>query len=60
VGVVIVLQKNSVTITEPFLTIAGQTAPSPGVTFIRGGGINIDTHDVIGAAEWIGKSLFVR
>ena len=46
VGGVIDLQKNSVTITEPFLTIAGQTAPSPGVTFIRGG-INIDTHDVI-------------
>ncbi len=46
VGGVIDLQKNSITITEPFLTIAGQTAPSPGVTFIRGG-IGIETHDVI-------------
>jgi hypothetical protein len=33
-------------ITEPFLTIAGQTAPSPGITFIRGG-IDIRTHDVV-------------
>ena len=32
--------------TEPFLTIAGQTAPSPGITLIRGG-IDIRTHDVI-------------
>jgi pectate lyase len=46
VGGVIDLQKNSITIAEPFLTIAGQTAPSPGITFIRGG-ININTHDVI-------------
>lgn len=34
------------TIEEPFLTIAGQTAPSPGITLIRGG-IDIRTHDVI-------------
>jgi hypothetical protein len=33
-------------ITEPYLTIAGQTAPSPGITFIRGG-FDIKTHDVI-------------
>lgn len=33
-------------ITEPYLTIAGQTAPSPGVTFIRGG-FDIRTHDVV-------------
>jgi len=46
VGGVIDLQKNSITVTEPFLTIAGQTAPSPGITFIRGG-ICIETHDVI-------------
>ncbi|MHC4282328.1 MAG: pectate lyase family protein [Planctomycetota bacterium] len=43
VGGVIDLQKNSIIVTEPFLTIAGQTAPSPGVTFIRGG-ICIETH----------------
>ncbi len=34
------------TIDQPFLTIAGQTAPSPGITLIRGG-IDIRTHDVI-------------
>ncbi|HVQ07664.1 MAG TPA: pectate lyase [Allosphingosinicella sp.] len=33
-------------ITEPFLTIGGQTAPSPGITLIRGG-IDIRTHDVV-------------
>ncbi|MCP4454433.1 MAG: hypothetical protein GY809_23500, partial [Planctomycetes bacterium] len=46
VGGVIDLQKKSITIREPFVTIAGQTAPSPGITFIRGG-INIAAHDVI-------------
>jgi pectate lyase len=35
-----------VTITEPFLTIAGQTAPSPGITLIRGG-LLIFAHDVV-------------
>jgi pectate lyase len=39
-------RRTSVAITEPFLTIAGQTAPSPGITFTRGG-LAIDTHDVI-------------
>ena len=34
------------TIAEPYLTIAGQTAPSPGITLIRGG-IDVRTHDVI-------------
>jgi hypothetical protein len=33
-------------ITNPFLTIAGQTAPSPGIT-LRNGYIQIDTHDVV-------------
>lgn len=46
VGGVIDLGGKTLTIKEPFLTIAGQTAPSPGVTFIRGG-IDIATHDVI-------------
>ena len=43
---VIDLGLTTLTIEEPFLTIAGQTAPSPGITIIRGG-IDIRTHDVI-------------
>ena len=46
VGGVIDLDKQTLRITEPFITIAGQTAPSPGITLIRGG-IDIATHDVI-------------
>jgi hypothetical protein len=46
VGGVIDLGKRVLDITEPFLTVAGQTAPSPGVTLIRGG-IRIRTHDVL-------------
>jgi hypothetical protein len=46
VGGVIDLDRRIVTIKEPFLTIAGQTAPSPGITFIRGGFL-IGTHDVV-------------
>ena len=37
---------DSLTINEPFLTIAGQTAPSPGITIIRGG-IDLKGHDDI-------------
>ena len=33
-------------IQDPFVTVAGQTAPSPGVT-IRGAGLDIRTHDVL-------------
>lgn len=33
-------------ITEPFITIAGQTAPSPGITIIRGG-LDVRAHDVV-------------
>lgn len=43
---VIDLQKSNITIRQPYLTIAGQTAPSPGITIIRGG-ISIQTHDVV-------------
>ncbi|MCD6287957.1 MAG: pectate lyase [Candidatus Hydrogenedentes bacterium] len=43
---VIDLKKKSISITEPFLTVSGETAPSPGITFIRGS-ININAHDVI-------------
>jgi len=46
VGGVIDLKRTTLTIDQPFLTIAGQTAPSPGITIIRGG-IDIKTHDVI-------------
>lgn len=46
VGGVIDLNLKTVKIKEPFLTIAGQTAPQPGITLIRGG-IDIATHDVI-------------
>ncbi len=43
---VIDLGLTTLDITEPYLTIAGQTAPSPGIMIIRGG-IDIRTHDVI-------------
>lgn len=46
VGGVIDLEGSTLEITEPFVTIAGQTAPSPGITLIRGG-IDIATHDVV-------------
>lgn len=46
VGGVIDLQKETLAIANPHVTIAGQTAPSPGITLIRGG-MNISTHDVI-------------
>jgi len=46
VGGVIDLGESTVRITEPFLTIAGQTAPAPGITLIRGG-MDILTHDVV-------------
>lgn len=43
---IIDLKRSSLEIKEPYLTIAGQTAPSPGVTIIRGG-IDLRGHDVI-------------
>lgn len=46
VGGVIDLNASVLKISEPFLTIAGQTAPSPGITVIRGG-VGISTHDVV-------------
>lgn len=46
VGGVIDLEKQTIQINNPDITIAGQTAPSPGITLIRGG-IDIKTHDVI-------------
>ncbi|MCC4605603.1 pectate lyase [Xanthomonas campestris pv. badrii] len=46
VGGVIDLQGESLRIGNPNLTIAGQTAPAPGITFVRGA-ITIATHDAI-------------
>jgi hypothetical protein len=46
VGGVIDLSGQNLEIREPFLTLAGQTAPSPGITLIKGG-LKIQTHDVI-------------
>lgn len=46
VGGVIDLQGAAIRIREPHLTIAGQTAPAPGITFIRGE-FSVATHDVI-------------
>ena len=46
VGGVIDFGRKELDIREPFLTIAGQTAPSPGITIIRGG-INMHASDVI-------------
>lgn len=38
--------KSDIVVKEPFLTIAGQTAPGDGIC-LRGGGLKIDTHDVV-------------
>src|SRR5207247_7237349 len=46
VGGVIDLGGESLSISEPELTIAGQTAPDPGITLVRGG-LAVETHDVV-------------
>jgi hypothetical protein len=45
-GGVIDLQGRNLDIVEPFVTVAGQTAPSPGITLIRGS-VVVKTHDVL-------------
>ena len=45
VGGIIDLDKVRLDVSEPFVTVAGQTAPSPGITLIRGG-MRVFTHDV--------------
>jgi hypothetical protein len=46
IGGVIDLEQNTLVLDSPYVTVAGQTAPSPGITLIRGG-MDIRTHDVI-------------
>ena len=46
VGGVIDMKRKELHIREPFLTIAGQTAPSPGITLIKTG-LNIRANDVV-------------
>jgi hypothetical protein len=46
VGGIIDFAKQEIKIKKPFITLAGQTAPSPGITLIRTG-IDVATHDVI-------------
>lgn len=45
VGGVINLAGENLTIQHPFVTIAGETAPSPGITLIRAG-LSVRSHDV--------------
>jgi hypothetical protein len=47
VGGVINMEGKELGITEPFLTIAGQTAPSPQITLIDCGIRLVNTHDII-------------
>jgi len=46
VGGVIDLNRERLSISEPYLFVAGQTAPSPGITFIKSG-IGVSAHNVI-------------
>jgi hypothetical protein len=46
VGGVIDLQGRSLDVRHPWMTVAGQTAPDPGITLIRGS-LSVETHDVI-------------
>jgi hypothetical protein len=46
VGGVIDLQGQSIDVRHPWLTVAGQTAPDPGITLIRGS-LEVETHDVV-------------
>lgn len=46
VGGVIDLRGQTFVLRHPHVTIAGQTAPDPGITLIRGG-LMVETHDVV-------------
>ena len=45
-GYIDITLDGQITVREPYLTIAGQTAPSPGIS-IKGNGLSIQTHDVL-------------
>lgn len=42
----ITLTSGKIAVTNPFVTVAGQTAPAPGIQ-IKGNGISVRTHDVL-------------
>ena len=42
----VILLSSDLVVDQPFVTIAGQTAPTPGIT-LRGAGMRIVTHDVL-------------
>ncbi len=46
VGGIIDLARKTIRVTEPYLTMAGQTAPHPGITLLRGA-LAVETHDVV-------------
>lgn len=46
VGGVIDLNGQIISVTEPYLTVAGETAPNPGITIIKGG-LAIRSHNTI-------------
>lgn len=46
VGGVIDLEMSNINVRNPYLTVAGQTAPNPGITLIKGD-LNVRTHDVV-------------
>ena len=72
VGGVIDLEGRTLVVRHPHLVLAGQTAPDPGITLIRGGLI-VETHDVkiqhiavrpgdgrMASTEWAPDALGVR
>ncbi len=46
VGGIIDLARKNIRVKEPYLTVAGQTTPHPGITLLRGA-LAVETHDVV-------------